>query len=84
MGLMTSNHQHAKVSIGKVLANVLKIIGSYKMEAFRYPEKLEVIKNGKLHPEKPIEKTFSLGESTFTLPNMNEFDNKGVWIIISF
>jgi alcohol dehydrogenase len=43
-----------------------------------------MIKNGKLHPEKLIDKTISLKESTDALPNMGKFDHKGVWIIDSF
>ena len=43
-----------------------------------------MIKNGKLQPEKLIEKTISLKESTFALPNMDKFDHKGVCVIDSF
>ena len=45
---------------------------------------LEMIKSGKLQPEKLIEKTISLKESTLALPNMDRFDHKGVWVIDSF
>jgi alcohol dehydrogenase len=81
---MTGNHQHAKVPMDKVLANELEIIGSHGMQAYKYPEMLGMIKNGKLHPEKLIEKTISLKESTIALPNMDKFDHKGVWVIDSF
>ena len=84
VGLMTGNHKHAKVPMDKVLANELEIIGSHGMQAYKYPEMLEMIKNGKLHPEKLIEKTISLKESTIALPNMDKFDHKGVWVIDSF
>ncbi|MDU8885029.1 zinc-dependent alcohol dehydrogenase family protein [Yeosuana sp. MJ-SS3] len=84
VGLMTGGHTNAKVPMDKVLANELKIIGSHGMQAYKYPELLEMIKNGKLHPEKLIEKTISLEESTQALPNMNKFDHKGVWLIDSF
>ena len=84
VGLMAGNHQHAKVPMDKVLANELEIIGSHGMQAHKYPEMLEMIKNGKLHPKKLIEKTISLKEATSALQNMDRFDHKGVWVIDSF
>jgi alcohol dehydrogenase len=84
VGLMTGDHNHAKVPMDKVLANELEIKGSHGMQAYKYPELFEMIKNGKLHPEKLIEKTISLEEATQALPNMNKFDHKGVWLIDSF
>lgn len=84
VGLMTGTHEHAKVPMDKVLANELEIIGSHGMQAYKYPEMLEMIKTGKLHPEKLIGKTISLEASTVALPNMDRFDHKGVWVIDSF
>jgi hypothetical protein len=43
-----------------------------------------MITNGKLQPEKLIEKAISLQEATIALPNMNKFDHKGVLVINSF
>ncbi len=84
IGLMTGNHQHPKVPMDKVLANELEIIGSHGMQAYKYPEMLEMIKNGKLQPEKLIEKTISLADVAIELPNMDTFKNKGVVVIDSF
>ena len=84
VGLMTGKHKDSKVPMDKVLAGELEIIGSHGMQAYKYPDMLEMIKNGKLQPEKLIEKTISLQEATIALPGMNNFDNKGVWVINSF
>lgn len=84
VGLMTGNHQHAKVPMDKVLANELEVIGSHGMQAHKYPEMLDMIKNGLLQPEKLIEKTISLEEACSALPNMDLFENKGVLVIDSF
>ncbi len=67
-----------------ILAHELEIIGSHGIQAYKYPDMLEMIKNGKLHPERLIEKTISLQETTIALTNMNKFDHKGVWVIDSF
>ncbi len=84
VGLMTGDHQHPKVPMDKVMANELEIIGSHGMQAFKYTEMLEMIKHGKLDPNKLIEKTISLEEAKIALPKMNEFENKGVVVINSF
>ena len=84
VGLMTGDHQHPKVPMDLVLSKELEILGSHGMQAFRYPEMLDMIKNGKLKPQKLIEKTITLEESTIALPEMNQFKNKGVLVINSF
>jgi alcohol dehydrogenase len=84
VGLMTGSHQHPKIPMDKVIANELEVLGSHGMQAHQYPDMLEMIRNGKLHPEKLIEKTISLREATLALPNMNTFENKGVLVINSF
>lgn len=84
VGLMTGKHRHPKVPMDKVLANELEIIGSHGMQAFKYPEILDMIKNKKLHPQKLIERTITLEESTIALPEMNKFESKGVLVINSF
>ncbi len=84
IGLMTGDHQHPKIPMDQVLANELEVIGSHGMQAHRYPEMLEMIKNGKLKPEKLIGKTISLDEVVTELPNMNKFEDHGITVINSF
>ncbi len=84
VGLMTGDHQHAKIPMNNVMANELEIIGSHGMQAFKYPEMLKLIKTGRLRPDKLIEKTITLDESIQALPNMNKFENKGILVINSF
>mgnify|MGYP000165061262 FL=1 len=84
VGLMTGNHKNPKIPMDKVIANELEILGSHGMQAHKYPEMLELIKNGKLKPELLIEKTISLEDAKEALPNMNNFTHKGVLVINSF
>ncbi len=84
VGLMTGDHKQPKLPMDIVLANELEIIGSHGMQAYKYPEMFKMISEGKLHPEKLIERTISLLESTKALPNMNKFEHKGVLVINSF
>ena len=84
VGLMTEDHKNHKVPMDRILADELEIIGSHGMQAHKYPEMLKMITDGKLHPEKLIEKTISLEATAIALPNMNNFQNKGILVINSF
>ena len=84
VGLMTGNHKHLNIPMDRILADELEIIGSHGMQAHKYTEMLKMIVEGKLHPEKLIEKTITLEEAIVALPNMNKFKNKGVLVINSF
>lgn len=84
VGLMTGDHKHTRVPMDLVMANELAIIGSHGMQAHKYPEMLNMIISGQLHPEKLIERKISLEESVVALLEMNKFKNKGVLVINSF
>lgn len=84
VGLMTGDHTHPAVPMARVLSDELEIIGSHGMQAHKYPEMLQMIIDGKLRPEKLLEKTISLEDAIDFLPNMNDFDHKGVIVIDSF
>ena len=84
VGLMTGKHKHPKIPMDKVIANELEILGSHGMQAHQYPKMLALIKNGKLNPERLIEKTITLADAIEALPQMGNFNHKGVTIITSF
>lgn len=84
VGLMTDDHRHPKIPMDKVIADELEILGSHGMQAFRYHEMLEMIKNGKLQPQQLIQKTIALEDAANILPDMNKFEHKGVLVINSF
>ncbi|MDX2499187.1 MAG: zinc-dependent alcohol dehydrogenase family protein [Deltaproteobacteria bacterium] len=81
VGLMLADHSHSPVPMDKVIANELEILGSHGIQAYKYPALLEMIKSGKLHPEKLIGKTISLDESVTELADMNNFSGTGVTVI---
>ena len=84
VGLMSGNDLQTKIPMNLVMAHELEVIGSHGMQAHRYPEMLELIKNGKLNPGKLIEKTITLEEARLALPKMDRFENKGIVVIDSF
>ena len=68
----------------KIIANELEILGSHGMQAYNYWALLEMIRTGKLQPEKLILKTISLDESLEELINMDSFRSTGVTVINEF
>ena len=84
VGLMAGDNRHPQVPMDRVIADELEIIGSHGMQAYKYPEVLEMIRSGKLAPQKMLEKTISLEESVKLLPEMDQFKSSGVTVINSF
>jgi len=84
VGIMEAGDRNPPVPMGLVLAHELEILGSHGMQAHKYPEMLEMIRHGKLRPEKLIGKTISLADSIEALINMNSFAGTGVTVINSF
>jgi alcohol dehydrogenase len=84
VGLMLADHCHPIVPMDKVIANELEILGSHGIQAYKYSMLLEMIKSGKLHPEKLIGKTIGLDESAKELADMNNFAGIGVTVINRF
>lgn len=84
VGIMESEYRNTSIPMGLVIANELEILGSHGMQAYKYPEMLEMIRQGKLQPEKLIGKRISLEESIEELVNMNSFSGTGVTVIDRF
>ena len=63
VGLLEAEYKNAAIPMNLVIANELEILGSHGMQAHRYPEMLEMIKQHKLKPQKLVGKTVSLEES---------------------
>ena len=84
VGLMLADHCHPAIPMDKVIANELEIVGSHGIQAYKYSALLDMIKSGKLSPEKLIGKTISLAESGEELSKMNHFAGTGVTVINEF
>ena len=84
VGIMELGQHQARVPIDKIIGRELEIIGSHGMQAHRYPEMLEMVRIGKLQPEKLVGKTVSLEDSINELVDMNNFAGSGVTVIDKF
>jgi len=84
VGLMLAEDAWAKLPMAQVIAKELSIMGSHGMQAWRYPDMLNMISSGKLEPKKLIGKTVSLAEAGQELMAMGSFQQQGVTVIDSF
>ena len=84
IGIMESGQHQTPIPMDKIIARELEIIGSHGMQAHRYPEMLEMIRQGRLEPKRLIGKTVSLEDSIAELVNMNNFTGTGVTVIEGF
>jgi alcohol dehydrogenase len=84
VGIMESGQHQTPIPIDKIIGRELEVIGSHGMQAHRYPEMLEMIRTGRLEPQKLIGKTISLEHSLSELMDMNSFGATGVTVIDRF
>src|SRR5262245_13807079 len=84
VGLLLAEQSRPALPMDQVLSKELEIIGSHGMQAHRYPAMLEMIRTGRLQPEKLLGRTISLEESATALPRMDRDASLGVTVIDSF
>ena len=84
VGIMETGKHAAPVPIDKIIGRELEIIGSHGMQAHRYPEMLEMIRSGRLLPQRLATKTLSLDDAAGELVGMGGFAGIGTTVIDSF
>jgi len=84
VGIMETGKHSAPVPVDKIIGRELEIIGSHGMQAHRYPEMLEMIRSGRLLPQRLTTKTVSLDEAAEELVGMGRFAGIGTTVIASF
>lgn len=84
VGLMAGSDYLPEIPMHLVVAYELEVLGSHGMQAYAYPEMLEMIKCGKLKPEKLIGNRVSLEQAAELLPQMNNFQGVGAKVITRF
>lgn len=84
VGLMTEDRGRASVPMSAVIARELEIYGSHGMQAWRYPEMLEMIRAGRLQPDKLVGRRIDLQASLTALTGMDKDTTLGVTVINAF
>ncbi len=82
VGLMLAEDANAAIPMSDVVEMEWEILGSHGMQAFKYPLMFEMIKSGKLTPQRLLGRIVTLEESCFELPNMDSFNVLGVKVIV--
>lgn len=81
VGIMETGHHNVSVPVNKIIARELEILGSHGMQAYRYPEMLHMITDGRLQPQKLIGRRVSLEDAGDHLQKANDFITTGVTVI---
>jgi threonine dehydrogenase-like Zn-dependent dehydrogenase len=66
------------------VARELVFMGSFGMQAQRYPEMLRMVGAGQLHPEKLVEQRIPIEKASDVLESMSTFGTVGVAVINEF
>ena len=81
---MEAGSHSTPVPIDLIIARELEILGSHGMQAYKFAEVFEMIRDGRLDPSKLVGKTISLEKGLTELTNMNSFSGLGVTVITEF
>lgn len=82
IGLTTSNEKGMiPVPIDLIVINEIQIVGSYGMQAPRYPQMLRMIENGILSPKDLVTQTISIEEAGSVIESMGNYTNMGVTVV---
>jgi len=81
---MSGDHRDPSLPMGFVIGRELELLGSHGMQAYRYPEMLQMIISGKLKPQLLTGKTVTLEESMKELESMGNFGGTGITVIDRF
>ncbi len=81
VGLMAGEDAMPPVPMHLVIANELELIGSHGMQAFRYDAVFDMIRSGRIDPEKMVDRVIGLAEGAQALPKMDQFSQPGITVI---
>jgi len=84
VGLMLDDHSRPQIPMDRVIAWELEILGSHGMQAFRYRAMMDMIRTGKLAPQKLVGKRIGLEEAPAALMRMDTFEGTGISVVTRF
>lgn len=84
IGLLLAGHSRPSLPMDRVVAWELEIKGSHGIQAHRYPAMLEMIRLGKLQPQKLLGRRLTLEEAPAALMRMSTTSDPGISVITQF
>jgi len=82
IGLMTADEGRAEVSMDRVIAHELQLIGSHGMQAHRYPEMFNFIRKSGIDPSTFVRETLDLSQTAAALPFLDADPSAGIRVLI--
>ncbi|MEL6111677.1 MAG: zinc-dependent alcohol dehydrogenase family protein [Pseudomonadota bacterium] len=81
IGLLDAEESNPNIPLARVIADELEIFGSHGMQAWRYPEMIALMRDGRLNPGSLIKSRVSLAGAANALKNMGTNPSVGVTVI---
>lgn len=81
VGLLPPVDGHPRVPMARVIAWELDLLGSHGMAAADYPDMMRLIAQGRLQPQRLVERTVGLEEAATLLPGVDRATPVGITII---
>lgn len=84
VGLLLADQANPAIPMDIVVAHELEILGSHGMQAYRYEAMFDLIKTGKLEPQKLLGQTITLEQSIAAITTMDKSTTVGVTVVTEF
>lgn len=84
VGLMLADQARPAIPMDRVVGRELELLGSHGIQAHRYGAMLDMIRTGRLQPQRLIGDRISLEQSIAALTSMDSFRSLGVTVITTF
>lgn len=81
VGLLDAEESNPNIPLARVIADELEILGSHGMQAWRYPEMIDLIRKGRLDPGKLVKTRTNLEGAIDALVAMDTANPLGVTVI---
>lgn len=84
VGLLLADQSTPPIPMDRVVGWELEIYGSHGMQAHRYGAMLEMVRSGRVAPERLVGTRIALAEAPAALMAMDRFESLGATVITSF
>ena len=84
VGLLLAEHSRPALPMDRVVGWELEIRGSHGMQAHRYPAMMEMMRVGRLQPQKLLGKRIALEDAPAALMRMGASSDPGISVITAF
>ncbi len=84
VGLHAGADASPQVPLELAIAHELELVGSHGLQAWHFPDLLDMVSSGRLNLSKLIDRTISLDDAPAALEAMGSFGSYGMTVIDDF